>query len=491
METKEQKYTEIINDLKELFKHLNLLSEDNKALHKVELDIFKHLLSMGLKLLKYYIFIVNEEVKKESTPIDSQGRKMENKSGSERSYISIYGSLKLKRTKYYSPLDKTFYPLDKALSLPDGCYSYLLADWVGYGAVETDFEESVKQLERILNLSLSAMQSSRLTYHLSPEVDHFYQTKDWLAIQEEDGTHLSIGFDGKGVPIKRSELDREVESVSVKLSKGQKKNVKKDATVSLSSSFTPKIRIKDDILTSLFTPHHSTAMTEKPQCKHQWHEQKHLRAFLSNKQHAINYGFDNVLQRDTTGLKPIVILIDGDKALERACKKAVEERQIEHRVAGYVLDFIHLIEYIWKVANPYFGEKHPDREKWVKEQASLLLDSQHKQVLKLWEKMKKEKHLNTSQIEAIQRSVTYLNNHAHMVDYKSYLEKGFPITTGAVESACGHFVKSRMERNGMRWGLKGVQKMLDVRAIKKNDDWDNYMQHFIREEQQELYGMAA
>lgn len=29
-----------------------------------------------------------------------------------------------------------------------------------------------------------------------------------------------------------------------------------------------------------------------------------------------------------------------------------------------------------------------------------------------------------------------------MIDYKTYLSKGYPITTGAVESACGHFIKA-------------------------------------------------
>ena len=51
-----------------------------------------------------------------------------------------------------------------------------------------------------------------------------------------------------------------------------------------------------------------------------------------------------------------------------------------------------------------------------------------------------------------------------MVDYKVYLEKGYPITTGAIESACGHFVKARMERGAMHWGKQGAQNILDIRV---------------------------
>ncbi len=84
-----------------------------------------------------------------------------------------------------------------------------------------------------------------------------------------------------------------------------------------------------------------------------------------------------------------------------------------------------------------------------------------------------------------------MTNHQHMVDYKTYLQKGYPITTGAVESACGHFVKSRMEQNAMHWSKKGAQEMLDIRAIKKNGDWDDYVEKFIKQELEELYPNAA
>ncbi len=78
-----------------------------------------------------------------------------------------------------------------------------------------------------------------------------------------------------------------------------------------------------------------------------------------------------------------------------------------------------------------------------------------------------------------------------MLDYKTYLAKGYPITTGAVESACGHFIKSRMDRSAMHWGKTGAQKMLDMRAIKKNENWEEYLKYFIQKEQNMQYKNAA
>lgn len=171
--------------------------------------------------------------------------------------------------------------------------------------------------------------------------------------------------------------------------------------------------------------------------------------------------------------------------------KTCRERQVEHRVDAYILDFIHLLEYVWKVANAHLGENSLQREQWVRGQAELLLDSQHELVLGQWKGLLENQKLSKNGRYNIERAITYIGNRPHMLDYKSYLQKGYPITTGAVESACGHFIKSRMDRNAMHWGKKGAQDMLNIRAIKKNDNWKEYMEYFIQNEQKDIYKAVA
>jgi hypothetical protein len=137
------------------------------------------------------------------------------------------------------------------------------------------------------------------------------------------------------------------------------------------------------------------------------------------------------------------------------------------RVIARILDIIHLLEYVWKVANAVWGEKHPGREKWVKEQLLLLLESRTVEVIAQWIDLWEANERTNAQKETIDKSLTYLNNHREMVDYKSYLAQGLPISTGIVESACGHLVKTRMEQNGMRWSYKRAQAVLDTRAVLK------------------------
>lgn len=488
MDLKEQKIEDIRKQLANIIENIEEKALKEVKLHEVELTVFRGLLKMGLSLLSYYIFTVSELVKLKGVPKDSQGEKMKHSGRYTRPYRSVFGELGINRPKYYSSTDKTFYPLDKTLGLPSGKYSYVLTDWLGYGAVDLDFAESVNFIERILGQKLQGEQSSRQTYHLSKDVSAYYEAKDWST--QEEGSHLSVGFDGKGVPIIRSETDRAKESVSARLGRGQKKGVKKEATVCVSSSFTPRPRQSKEILDNLFKVKEDKVAT-LPKKRHKWHENKHTRAFLSAKEKAINYGLDNVLKRDITEKKPIIVLIDGDRSLRNGAQEAIKKRGIENRVTAYILDFIHVVEYIWKVANAYKGEKSEEREEWVKQQSLLLLEGKVEQVIEQWQKISTLKTYSVNQAYNIKRGITYFTNHKDMMQYDVYLKEGYPITTGAIESACGHFVKSRMERNAMHWSKKGAQDMLNIRAIKKNGDWDQYTAKFIIDEQNSLYKMAA
>ena len=95
--------------------------------------------------------------------------------------------------------------------------------------------------------------------------------------------------------------------------------------------------------------------------------------------------------------------------------------------------------------------------------------------------------LSKSRKDAIQKTITYFENHRHMMDYATYLSKGYHIATGLVEGACGSFVKDRMEQSGMRWSIDGAQSILDMRAVKKNKDWNEFWQFYNKSETSHLY----
>ena len=256
-------------------------------------------------------------------------------------------------------------------------------------------------------------------------------------------------------------------------------------------SFNPNKRTPEEVIESLFKENRNKERENKePLGPQKQSNNKHIRAFLSDKKKATEYGFENILKRTSEISKNIVVLIDGDRGLEQAINRAIEAKGIKERIIFKVLDFIHVTEYIWKAANIYYGEKSSDRLKWVKSQCLLLLQGNHDAAIENLQIMIQDNKYKTSKYKVIKSVIKYLTNHKHMMNYKECLERGFPISTGAIESACGHFVQSRMERNGMRWSLKGAMNMLNLRAVNKNKDWDTYLKYYI-EKKQMTYNMIG
>jgi hypothetical protein len=404
-----------------------------------------------------------------------------NKGRQKREYFSIFGSIEFYRNKYYIPENqKVIYPLDLELGIENQKYSFVLQNWIGFNSSDTDYRSSVELINRIMGYDFHAMQSHRITNSLSEFVEDYYQDSTLQTQSREEGGYFAVGFDDKGVPIKASEQGKEVQSNAVRLGKGQKRDVKKHCTVSVSYSFDERVRSAEDVIKSFFkeVPKEKDKKPEADETS-KMAKNKHIRGFMTDKTKAIEYGFEQVGQRNKEH-KKIVVLIDGDRGLSKAVKNVIEKKNISSQILAMILDFIHVTEYLWDVANAHFGEKSPLRLDWVKTQCLLVLKSEMSTVLVNLDNLLELNKGKLPKEEKIQKTIKYFINHKEMMDYKTYLENGYPISTGAIESACGHFVQKRMEQNGMHWSMSGAQKMLNIRAINKNKDWDSYMEYYIK-----------
>ena len=101
--------------------------------------------------------------------------------------------------------------------------------------------------------------------------------------------------------------------------------------------------------------------------------------------------------------------------------------------------------------------------------------------------MATKNRLTEPQSKAACKAVTYFNHHRDMMDYATYLAKGYPIGTGQIEGACGCLVKDRMENSGMRWSIDGAEAMLQQRAVKINGDWHDFWSYYSDTERDRLY----
>ena len=78
--------------------------------------------------------------------------------------------------------------------------------------------------------------------------------------------------------------------------------------------------------------------------------------------------------------------------------------------------------------------------------------------------------------DAVAEMVSYLENHAHRMEYPEYLAEGWFIGSGAVESACKTVVGQRLKLAGMRWGEDGADQMCHLRALYRSEkgQWEAF-----------------
>jgi hypothetical protein len=465
----------------------------------VEKQVFRQLQHLGLHLVDAFVKQSGTGYQANNPPRSQDGKALEFKGYIESPYFSIFGELKIKRAAYASTANEYFYPLDAQLNLPALKYSYLLDKWILARSAETGHREAVHLLNEVFDFSFFASMPQRLGVKVAKAVDAFYEQSP-APPAESEGSHLAISVDGKGVPLRKSERPAQAPTTATpkaRRAKGEKPGIKKQAVVTVDFSFAPGPRTAEDIVKALlkeYTPtEHQQAKIEAQKRRNEGvHEprvalNKHVRATLQGKDKAMNYLMERLRKRDPAGEKPVIALIDGDLSLEDALERALKAFHFDRRVDAIIVDIIHVSEYVWAVGTALYGEKSDQRVAWVREKLLSILNSEVGRVIGGLKQILTKTELRPAQKQALEKAISYFENHRHMMDYASYLAKGYPIATGLVEGACGSLVKDRMEQSGMLWSIRGAQSVLDLRAVKKNNDWETFWPFYIASEKNRLY----
>jgi hypothetical protein len=410
-------------------------------------------------------------------------KKIKTTGNKTRRFVSLFGEIEVHRRQYYISGEGNYHPLDEYLNFPGKKLSYSIQNLIGQSSTEEDFRESVKVLNELLPLNLQGSQTKRIVEDLAPFVDKYYEQRVGLTKEEEEseGSILAFGNDGKGVPIVNREREETDNGDKARLMKGKKRGVKKQATVAVSFSFDPRIRDSEDVLRGLFREPTPEGMEEKDEKDRRFSKNVHKRAFMCNQKKGIDYAIEDLTRRDPEKTKPVIALVDCGPGLEEGILESIKSHGLEDNLDAVIADVVHVSEYIWKAANAILGEKFKGRTEWVRAVMKDLLESKTEKVIKDLKANVERTDLTDSKKEQVEKTIKYLTNHGHKMDYKTYLAKGYPISTGLIEGACGHLIKDRMEHSGMRWTIQGAQNIIDLRAVKKNEDWKEFMT-FVKNE---------
>ena len=75
--------------------------------------------------------------------------------------------------------------------------------------------------------------------------------------------------------------------------------------------------------------------------------------------------------------------------------------------------------------------------------------------------------------EVIRKTVIYLKNNQHRMNYAKAQELNYPIGSGVVEASCKTLVGQRLKRSGMSWEIPGGQAILTLRSLVKSNFFES------------------
>jgi len=449
---------------------------------QVERGLFSRLLAIGFVLLEAFVAKFGDGDVGET--FEREGRTLRRSvEPHQRRYLSIFGELSIDRFVYaIRPKQKIEHAtVDEQLGLPQGACSYVLEDWLQKLCVKDSFDEGVQTLHDWLGVKLNVRIAESINRRMAHHAES-YRASQPPPPAEEEGEILVVAGDGKGVPMRRPLKERI--SHSKRRGKGEKKNKKQMAYVGAAYTIDRFRRTPEDVIDEVSR---KECAQDRPQPKHKrvWVEMTGQRedVLANGKTRLFAQLGVEVESRDVDQNKPVVCLMDGERALWAAMRQWLPEQTIG------ILDLYHVMEYLWKAAHCFHVEKSDTAEDFVTARLRLLLEG--KVGYLIGGLRRKMANLHGAKRTRLLTVIGYLENNRSHMRYDEYLAAGYPIGSGVIEGACRHVVKDRMELSGMRWTIEGAQAMLHLRSIYLNGDWKEFDEHRIQNEQNTLYRKAA
>jgi hypothetical protein len=407
--------------------------------------------------------------------------------GESRNLATVFGDVRVSRIAYRQPGEANLFPADAQQNLPPEQFSHGLRRIAALEASKVSFGEAVDQVRRTTAapaIEVRQRQVEDLARRAAVDFDAFYAQDERPAVGAQ--AVLALSFDGKGVVMRQEALRpgtaaaaaRAAPTFATRLSAGEKANRKRMAEVAAVFDVEPVPRRPEDILPLPDTP--SSARPPAPHASGKWV----TASIVLDMDAVIAQGFAEAQRRDPKHRRPWLALVDGNNEQLRHIRKHAKRSDVDIVV---LVDFIHVLEYIWRAAWCFFDEKDPAAEKWVHAKALEVLRGNSAQVGAAVRRKATAAALEPHRRKAADRCADYLKRKRAYLDYPTALASGWPIATGVIEGTCRHLVQDRLGIAGARWGLDSAEAVLKLRALRTNGDFDRYWRFHLAQEQQRVH----
>jgi len=406
--------------------------------------------------------------------------------GHQRPLGSVFGAVSVTRNAYRARGCGRLYPADAALNLPEGLHSHGLRRLAAIESARGSFDDAQQAIYRATGQLIGKRQLERLAHDAAVDCDAFYAQRQQPETAERGALVQVISCDGKGIVMRPDALraptqrqaQRSKHKLATRLSRGEKRNRKRIAEVGAVYEIKPVPRTAGDILRA--SNPDEDRVTQAPVAEQKW-----LTASVSSDAASVIAGlFDEAQRRDPNHQRTWIALVDGNNhQIDRITREAAAREQN----ITILIDFVHVMEYLWGATWCFHAEGDPAAEQWVHRHAQKILAGHATRVAGAIRRQATNAHLDTPKRAAADTCAKYLTSKHRYLDYPTALSNGWPIATGVIEGACRYLIKDRMDITGARWGLDGAEAILKLRAIHANHDFDKYWAYHLTQEHHRVH----
>ena len=425
-------------------------------------------------LLQGYLDKQAHDEKREASVTASDGLSRNHvRKGTSRTLTSLFGPVKVTRLGYSQRQASSLFPLDAQLNLHADRYTDGVRKRIVRDVIDRPYDRAVEHHRENCSGLVGKRQAIMLTEEVASDFVDFYGRRTVSNEQTDD--LLVLSFDGKGVVMlpdslrecTRKSAQKSKKKLQTRLSPGEKKDRKRMAQVATIYTVRSNPRTAESVMN---LGKKDNVVKFRPPVRNK-------RVFASlerTPEQVIEETFDEAIKRDPGKKRHWVIVLDGHPHQLKLVERAMKRKQVK---ATIVMDFIHVLEYLWKAAYCLHEKGSEAVESWVLERALRVLQGQSSDVARGIRQSASKRRLEKR--EAVDKCADYLLKNKSRLRYDAALAEGLPIASGVIEGACRHLINDRMDLTGARWSLQGAEAVLKLRSISSSGDWNEYWKYHI------------
>ena len=386
----------------------------------------------------------------------------------KRPLISLFGEVAVTRKGYSVKNHRSCFPLDGQLNLPPDKYSQGLRQRMATEVSKGSFDEAVETVIKTTGGKVPKRQAEELAVEVSQDFEEFY-AQGLSTEPEQTRDPLILTSDAKGIVMKQEDLreatrkaaQQQGAQCNKRLGVGEKKNRKRMAMAASVYNVAPHTRSAEQVMGLA----EDTGTKPKARNKRVWASVAREAGVV------IDEIFQEALRQDPQKRRSWVFMLDGHEDQLKLFRAAAKRHQVTITI---VLDFIHMLEYLWKAAYSFYAPGSREAEAWVAERALWVLQGKVSDVAAGMRRKATRLELSADERKAVDKCADYFLKYKKLLRYDEYLKQGYPIATGVIEGACRHLIGDRMDITGARWRLSCAEAILKLRSLHVSGDMNAY-----------------